>query len=47
MWWTLRRPYRPLTYHAAHRMFERANDVFGADWTLHDLAAQRRHTHGP
>ena len=23
LWWTLRRPLRPLTYHAAHRMFER------------------------
>lgn len=24
LWWTLRRPPRPLSYHAAHRMFERA-----------------------
>jgi integrase len=23
LWWTSRRPARPLTYHAAHRMFER------------------------
>ena len=23
LWWTLRRPVRPLSYHAAHRMFER------------------------
>src|SRR5207249_1022467 len=23
LWWTLRRPVRPLTYHAGHRMFER------------------------
>jgi site-specific recombinase XerD len=37
VWWTLRRPYRPLTYHAAHRMFERANAALGAQWTLHDL----------
>ena len=37
VWWTLRRPRRPLTYHAAHRMFERANASLGADWTLHDL----------
>ena len=37
VWWTLRQPYRPLTYHAAHRMFERANAALGADWTLHDL----------
>jgi integrase len=37
LWWTLRRPFRALTYHAAHRMFERANAALGADWTLHDL----------
>jgi integrase len=37
LWWTLRRPFRPLTYHAAHRMFERVNAALGADWTLHDL----------
>lgn len=37
VWWTLRQPIRPLTYHAAHRMFERANAVLGANWTLHDL----------
>lgn len=37
VWWTLRRPLRPLTYHGAHRMFERVNAAFGADWTLHDL----------
>lgn len=40
LWWTLRRPHRPLTYHALHRMFERVNDTLGANWTLHDL----RHT---
>ncbi|MFF5589082.1 tyrosine-type recombinase/integrase [Streptomyces hygroscopicus] len=37
VWWTLRSPYRPLTYHGAHRMFERVNASLGADWTLHDL----------
>lgn len=37
VWWTLRRPFRPLNYHGAHRMFERANAALGADWTLHDL----------
>jgi site-specific recombinase XerD len=37
VWWTLRRPYRPLTYHAARRMFERTNAALGAQWTLHDL----------
>ena len=36
-WWTSRRPYQPLTYHGAHRMFERVNASLGADWTLHDL----------
>jgi site-specific recombinase XerD len=36
-WRTLRRPYRPLSYHGAHRMFERVNASLGADWTLHDL----------
>ncbi len=40
LWWTVRRPFRPLSYHAAHRMFERANASLGANWTLHDL----RHT---
>jgi site-specific recombinase XerD len=37
VWWTLRRPRRQLNYHAAHRMFERANAALGSDWTLHDL----------
>jgi site-specific recombinase XerC len=40
LWWTLRRPFRPLSYHAAYRMFTRANDALGTNWTLHDL----RHT---
>jgi len=40
LWWTLRRPVRPLTYHAAHRMFERASTAGGAEATLHAL----RHT---
>lgn len=40
LWWTLRRPFRALTYPAARAMFTRANDVLGADWTLHSL----RHT---
>ena len=29
LWWTLRAPVRPLTYHAVHRMFERVNDAGG------------------
>jgi site-specific recombinase XerD len=40
LWWTLRRPFRPLGYHAVHRMFERAGAVAGTDATLHAL----RHT---
>jgi integrase len=40
LWWTLRPPVRPLTYHAAHRMFERVNDRAGTRATLHAL----RHT---
>lgn len=40
LWWTRRRPLRPLTYHAAHRMFERVNQAAGASATLHAL----RHT---
>ncbi|MFJ9034953.1 tyrosine-type recombinase/integrase [Streptomyces sp. NPDC102274] len=40
LWWTLRSPSRPLTYHAAHRMFERANVLAGTSATLHAL----RHT---
>lgn len=40
LWWTMRRPFRALTYPAAHRMFERVNATLGSNWTLHDL----RHT---
>ena len=40
LWLTLRRPLRPLTYHAARAMFARAGEALGANWTLHDL----RHT---
>jgi integrase len=40
LWWTLRKPWRPLNYHAARAMFDRANDLMGSNWTLHDL----RHT---
>jgi integrase len=40
VWWTLRRPTRPLTYHAVHRMFERVNAKAGTSATLHAL----RHT---
>ena len=29
LWWTLRRPVRPLAYHAVHRMFERAGEAAG------------------
>ena len=41
LWWTLRRPVRPLTYHAVHRMFERAGEAAGSSATLHSLSATR------
>jgi len=40
LWWASRRPVRPLTYQAVHRMFERAGDQVGTSATLHSL----RHT---
>lgn len=40
LWWTLRRPVHPLTYHGAHRMFERVAGAAGTTATLHSL----RHT---
>jgi site-specific recombinase XerD len=40
LWWASRRPARPLTYHAVHRMFERVNGRAGTTATLHSL----RHT---
>jgi integrase len=40
LWWTLRRPVHPLSYHGVHRMFERANVAAGSEATLHSL----RHT---
>jgi site-specific recombinase XerD len=44
LWLTRRHPVRPLTYSAARRMLQRANESLGTAWTLHDLrhtAAQR------
>jgi len=40
LWWTLRRPFRALSYDAARAMFARANAGLGSNWSLHDL----RHT---
>ena len=37
LWWTLRRPFRALNYHAARAMFIRANASLGSNWSLHDL----------
>ena len=37
LWWTLRKPFRQLGYHAAYRMFCRASASLGANWSLHDL----------
>jgi site-specific recombinase XerD len=44
VWWTRTTPPRPLTYHAARAVLQRANSALGTNWTLHDLrhtAAQR------
>jgi site-specific recombinase XerC len=44
LWLTRREPHRPLTYPAARRVLQRANDQLGTHWTWHDLrhtAAQR------
>jgi site-specific recombinase XerC len=44
VWWTRTTPARPLTYHAARAVLQRANTMLGTNWTLHDLrhtAAQR------
>ena len=40
LWWTLRRPYRPLRYSAVRAVLERVNETLGTDVTLHDF----RHT---
>jgi hypothetical protein len=40
VWRTLRGPSRPLTYWAMRRIFQRANEMLGTNWTLHDC----RHT---
>jgi len=37
LWWTLRRPFRALTYDAARLMFTRVSTALGANWSLHDL----------
>src|SRR5208282_6202279 len=37
LWWTLRRPFRPLSYHAARAMFDRVNDAAGTGHSLHAL----------
>ncbi|WP_241745907.1 tyrosine-type recombinase/integrase [Streptomyces tubercidicus] len=40
VWWTRRRPWRPLTYPAMRAVLVRVNQQLGTNWTLHDL----RHT---
>ncbi|MFD6355125.1 tyrosine-type recombinase/integrase [Nocardia tengchongensis] len=40
LWFTIRRPFRPLTYPAARAMLGRAQSQLQSNWTLHDL----RHT---
>ncbi|MEU4323425.1 tyrosine-type recombinase/integrase [Nocardia fluminea] len=41
LWWTNRRPTRPLTYSALRQVLNRANEQLGANVTFHDL----RHTY--
>lgn len=38
LWFTLRRPWRPLTYPAARAMFTRAQALLGSTWGLHPVA---------
>lgn len=40
LWWTLRRPVRPLAYSALRQVLNRANATLGSNITFHDL----RHT---
>ncbi|MBF6302666.1 tyrosine-type recombinase/integrase [Nocardia amamiensis] len=40
LWFTLRRPWRQLSYPAARAMFSRAQQVLGSNWPIHAL----RHT---
>lgn len=40
LWWTRRKPYRPLTYVALRAMFRKVNQVNDMNWTFHAL----RHT---
>ena len=40
LWWTRRRPFRPLTYTALRAILRRINERIGANITVHDL----RHT---
>ena len=40
VWWTRQGRPRPLTYHAARAVLQRANEALGTNWTLHDF----RHT---
>jgi integrase len=49
LWWTLRRPARPLTYAAARMVFTRANATLGTNYSLHDLrhAAAKRMLRDP
>lgn len=38
LWRTIRGESRPLTYGAARRVLQRANDTLGTNWMLHDYA---------
>ena len=41
LWWTLRRPFRPLTYHAARAMFTRAGAALGGGWRCMTFVIRR------
>ncbi|TAL42283.1 MAG: hypothetical protein EPN91_08890 [Salinibacterium sp.] len=40
VWWTRRRPARPMNYESVRAVVRRANAFLGTEWTLHDF----RHT---
>jgi integrase len=37
LWWTIRRPVKPLTYSALRQILNRVNDALGSNVTFHDL----------
>jgi hypothetical protein len=37
LWWTLRGPFRQLSYHAVYQLLGRVAGDLGERWSLHDL----------